>query len=677
MRNRALEPLEPRRLLTLLIDYPMEEGSGRDVADAATFDGRQDATLEGVATWTFNRGRVPSGSFAVSLNGTDASLMISEDIGWKIGHSATVSAWIKTTDVGTRDPASSPGLLGADDGPRGSIYWGWIDDCGRINLTVPGTPPPGGRDTVTSIYPINDNTWHHVVMTRDINSGEISLYVDGFLHDRTLADTTPRDSVILHDIGYIDDPYDGETGRYLNASIDEFRVYDEVLSGSGAATEFDPRGAEPMTPTNVHVPYVGGRTIMLAWDPVVGASSYEVWRSLAGSGTFAKVALAPPKGEHIDSGLERSTSYEYRIRAVNPFGESAFSATVTGTTVSPQWDAPVIIRGSEGDDTIRVEVRGQEVHVWNSAEPSCSCACEGHYRVASLADHDGIRIEGLGGSDNIHVEVAAGSRLDEQSTISGGAGHDDVRVSGAGFFIVGADTGLDDLTLGRGAIVDAGRDQQFGSWVFDGPGTIGIYGTTSIRSITPHADARVEIGSATLRLLDSPERDVMLRRLETMAATARAATPPWSGPRGLTSSRVNSPLIGIAVGTETKVAYNGDANLDGRINSDDYFAIDSGFLTQPADPLYTQGDFNYDGRVNSDDYFLIDSAFLGQTGPLHGFEEVPPPGTAVHSLATRTSSSPAIPFSRQRVNRTTRPRRASPLAAEDPDLLIASAPLLP
>ena len=59
-------------------------------------------------------------------------------------------------------------------------------------------------------------------------------------------------------------------------------------------------------------------------------------------------------------------------------------------------------------------------------------------------------------------------------------------------------------------------------------------------------------------------------------------------------------------------SYNGDANGDGRINSDDYFRIDSGFLAQPAAPTYHQGDFNFDETINSDDYFLIDSAFLGQ-----------------------------------------------------------------
>jgi len=56
--------------------------------------------------------------------------------------------------------------------------------------------------------------------------------------------------------------------------------------------------------------------------------------------------------------------------------------------------------------------------------------------------------------------------------------------------------------------------------------------------------------------------------------------------------------------------WNGDANLDGVVNADDYFRIDTGFITQKRG--WYNGDFNHDGVVNADDYFLIDRAFLGQ-----------------------------------------------------------------
>ena len=103
----------------------------------------------------------------------------------------------------------------------------------------------------------------------------------------------------------------------------------------------------------------------------------------------------------------------------------------------------------------------------------------------------------------------------------------------------------------------------------------------------------------------------------------RGTSGRWSGAGITSSTAASNPLTGLALvymwGSGNIVlrhTYNGDANLDGRVNADDYFRIDSGFLAPPLDPLYADGDFNYDGRINADDYFLIDSAFLGQGAPL-------------------------------------------------------------
>ena len=53
--------------------------------------------------------------------------------------------------------------------------------------------------------------------------------------------------------------------------------------------------------------------------------------------------------------------------------------------------------------------------------------------------------------------------------------------------------------------------------------------------------------------------------------------------------------------------WGGDANLDGVLNGDDYFAIDSHFNQSGSVFGYANGDFNYDGDINGDDYFIIDS----------------------------------------------------------------------
>ncbi|HYO10798.1 MAG TPA: GH25 family lysozyme [Tepidisphaeraceae bacterium] len=56
-----------------------------------------------------------------------------------------------------------------------------------------------------------------------------------------------------------------------------------------------------------------------------------------------------------------------------------------------------------------------------------------------------------------------------------------------------------------------------------------------------------------------------------------------------------------------KYTYAGDADLNGKINGDDYFVIDARVGQSPAAaPAYAAGDFEYNGRIDADDYFVID-----------------------------------------------------------------------
>ncbi|MGH7179108.1 MAG: M36 family metallopeptidase, partial [Tepidisphaeraceae bacterium] len=64
-----------------------------------------------------------------------------------------------------------------------------------------------------------------------------------------------------------------------------------------------------------------------------------------------------------------------------------------------------------------------------------------------------------------------------------------------------------------------------------------------------------------------------------------------------------------------KYTYYGDADFDGRLNLDDYAAIEGGYLLHRTGWLF--GDFDGSGgRADLDDYSLIDAAFLSQSGVL-------------------------------------------------------------
>src|SRR6185503_17777449 len=62
----------------------------------------------------------------------------------------------------------------------------------------------------------------------------------------------------------------------------------------------------------------------------------------------------------------------------------------------------------------------------------------------------------------------------------------------------------------------------------------------------------------------------------------------------------------VVTGSDTLLmyTYGGDANLDGKINVDDYGRID--FNVNLGVGGWYNGDFNYDGKINVDDYGIID-----------------------------------------------------------------------
>jgi hypothetical protein len=68
-----------------------------------------------------------------------------------------------------------------------------------------------------------------------------------------------------------------------------------------------------------------------------------------------------------------------------------------------------------------------------------------------------------------------------------------------------------------------------------------------------------------------------------------------------------------------RYTYFGDADVDGKVDGDDYARIDASFnrqLTQGNIGYWWNGDFNYDGRISGGDYALIDSAFNAQNGTI-------------------------------------------------------------
>ncbi|MGW3507198.1 chitinase [Streptomyces sp. NPDC000994] len=103
---------------------------------------------------------------------------------------------------------------------------------------------------------------------------------------------------------------------------DDVSVFGPDGGGGG-----DPAPTVPSAPGGLRVTGTTSSSVSLSWNTVSGATGYNVYRDgskvTAVSGTSATV-----------SGLAAATSYSFQVTATNAAGESARSATVTGTTAS-------------------------------------------------------------------------------------------------------------------------------------------------------------------------------------------------------------------------------------------------------------------------------------------------------------------------------------------------------
>ncbi|HEX2971448.1 MAG TPA: hypothetical protein VHP11_03905, partial [Tepidisphaeraceae bacterium] len=79
-----------------------------------------------------------------------------------------------------------------------------------------------------------------------------------------------------------------------------------------------------------------------------------------------------------------------------------------------------------------------------------------------------------------------------------------------------------------------------------------------------------------------------------------------------------------------KYTWNGDVDLNGKVDLADYFLVDAGFIKQTGG--YRNGDLDFSGKVDLADYFLIDSAFIAQRGTLASTSLVAVPEPASLSL---------------------------------------------
>lgn len=161
------------------------------------------------------------------------------------------------------------------------------------------------------------------------------LLVDPLNADSSLRNYTPTVNSPARDICRCDLAWDAN--RSVRDSLHDAGAYEYAVIT-------DP----PDVPTDLVATAVATNQINLTWTDVATENSYELDRKTGLGGTWAQIAT-PARNEvsYSDTGLTHTTTYYYRIRAVNDNGESANSSEANATTLTPSDPTPTPVNTRE------------------------------------------------------------------------------------------------------------------------------------------------------------------------------------------------------------------------------------------------------------------------------------------------------------------------------------------
>ena len=163
--------------------------------------------------------------------------------------------------------------------------------------------------------------WTHVAVTR--SGTTMRLYVNGSLAGSGTIALNPSD------LGVTTQNYLGKAqfnDPYLNAALDDFRLYSQALSASEIALYASPLAA----PQNLAAT-PGPLSLDLSWNAVPNATRYTVKYSTTSGGPYTALSTGLPTTSQSHSELSYGTTYYYVVSAGNSVYESPFSAELAAT----------------------------------------------------------------------------------------------------------------------------------------------------------------------------------------------------------------------------------------------------------------------------------------------------------------------------------------------------------
>ena len=378
--------------------------------------------------------------------------------------------------------------------------------------------------------------------------------------------------------------------------------------------------------------------ISLDW-PDSGAGDlwgYNIYRSTTSGSGYALINVGVVSlSSYSDTTAAPGTPYYYVVRTIDTAGnESANSpeasamrfASMSGATLNVHFDGSVT--------SILLATSGADITATRGAT------------TLTFSGVTDITVSGTATDDNLQINGPLAPPL----TFNNGNGDDSVTIVGGTYTFASAiDSGVPNIAVvvdgSASAIFDA--TQHLASLTVNGSATLTQGGAKVI--VTKNLSVTGTIDLTDNDLLWDYDGATPLGTWSGSAYTGAIGLVQsgrgdgtWNGTTGVATSMTDATtgvLTGIAVadasdvlglgGTDTatfsgetvdattilfKYTWGGDADLNGELNGDDYFFLDSHILQSGTVFGFTVGDFDYNGELNGDDYFILDSNILQAQG---------------------------------------------------------------
>jgi len=222
----------------LLLHLQFDDGAGDTVKAKVGEDGTLGNKDGSNPAWING----PGAEFgkAVSLDGTTNFVEIPMDLSPQATDGAiTISAWVNVhaTALDTHGQTRQP-IVMKGNGTDGWEYALYVFDDFKLGFSVwncggSGVSEPSGGE-------LTPDKWHYVAGSFEAEAGS-KAYIDGELvtDDTPANDNIPCDGAANVFIGHRED------GQFLNADIDEVRIWNEVLSAEEIAAFMNPTSVNP------------------------------------------------------------------------------------------------------------------------------------------------------------------------------------------------------------------------------------------------------------------------------------------------------------------------------------------------------------------------------------------------------------------------------------------------